>query len=855
MPSAAADPCAEALRCSCSPSEAPARDCPQVSPDPCGDPGGTCRCACGSCHADRIPAAPDPALSAQASATRAVYRIPAMDCPMEEALIRKKLAELSGIRALSFNLLQRVLTVDHSLPSPEPIEAALRAIDMIPEPLLPESVQAVFSLPGMDSPAQETLVRGALAGVPGVLSLETDLDLRTVRIRHVPGALPAAASALSAFGLGAALSDADSGRPELPRAPVPWRRLSLAGLCAAFSEGFELARDWGWQPFGLDFSSEVLAGMSLAAFLALALALAAIGLSGLTTFRKGWLALTSRSLNMNALMSVAVTGAVLIGQFPEAAMVMVLFNVSEAIEARALDRARRAISGLLALAPDKACVRQPDGGWLSQDVRAVAPGSLVRVRPGEKIALDGVVRSGSSAVNQAPITGESLPVEKGPGDPVYAGTVNESGSFEFEVTAAATDSTLARIIHAVEEAQSTRAPIQRFVDAFAAWYTPAVFLTALLTALLPPLFLGWPWLEAVPTALIVLVIGCPCALVIATPVTIVSGMAAATRSGILIKGGLYLEQGRLLNCLAMDKTGTLTQGRPSLTDLVPTAGLDGAGALRIAASLACRSDHPVSKAIAQAARKAGMDLLPVTDFEALPGLGIRGRVDGTLWHLGNLRLAESLGPCPADLKDRLARLECQGKSAVCLVSPEGVQALLAAADRLRATSLEAIRDLKGLGVRTVMLTGDNENAARRTALEAGVDECRAELLPQDKQAVIEELTAAGERVGMAGDGINDAPALARAHVGFAMASAGTDTAIETADVALMDDDLRKIPRFIRLSRATHAILVQNITLALAIKALFFALTFAGHATMWMAVFADVGTALLVVANGLRAASR
>ena len=708
---------------------------------------------------------------------------------MEEALIRKKLATVPGITRLTFNLMQRVLTVDHELSSTASIEAALKAIDMTPEPLAAPGCSAAFS------------ARGA-GGVPA---------------------------------------------PE-----IPWKKLTAAGMFAALSEVFELIREWGVAPFGPDMPAWTFGASPALEHLPLLFALIAIALGGLVTYRKGWLAISNGNLNINALMSVAVTGAVLIGQYPEAAMVMVLFNLSEAIEARALDRARNAIRDLLALAPDTVTVLQRDGTWKETDIREVPVGSRVRVRPGEKIGLDGAVVSGSSMVNQAPITGESMPVEKTEGSLVYAGSINESGSFEFDVTAAATDSTLARIIHAVEEAQGSRAPMQRLVDAFARYYTPAVFLVSVLAALVPPLLLGGAWRDSIYTALVVLVIGCPCALVISTPVSIVSGMAAATRSGILIKGGMFLEQGRLLKWLALDKTGTITHGRPCQTDAIRVGTLDEDRIVSRAASLAARSDHPVSGAIARAAAEAGIPLQEVEDFAALPGQGVSGVVDGQIWRLGNHRMVENLNKCSEKLEEQMFSLERQGKTVVALVGESGVQGVFAVADTIRDSSIEAIRELKRLGVKTVMLTGDNEHTAAVIARQAGVDDFRANLLPEDKLSAIERLEQTGGNVGMVGDGINDAPALAKADIGFAMAGEGTDTAIETADVALMDDDLRKIPRFISLSRSTYAILVQNITLALGVKALFFALTFTGNATMWMAVFADVGTALLVVANGLRA---
>ncbi|MDL2207144.1 heavy metal translocating P-type ATPase [Desulfovibrio sp. OttesenSCG-928-M16] len=740
---------------------------------------------CGDCCAhNHAPAAPlDLALTGEASDTRAIYRIMNMDCPMEEALIRKKLASVPGITNLDFNLMQRVLTVDHELPSTEPIVAALKAIDMTPEPL------------GLDQ-----------AGASNVI----------------------------------------------PEAKIPWVKLAFAGVFAALSEAIELINEWGATPFGLDIGAWQMNGILIAEWLPLAFAVLAILFGGLTTYRKGWLAISNFNLNINALMSVAVTGAVIIGQYPEAAMVMVLFNLSEAIEAKALDRARNAIKNLLALAPEKATVLRSDGAWIEMDIRQVAVGSRVRVKPGEKVALDGVILSGQSALNQAPITGESMPVEKAAGDTVYAGTINESGSFEFEVTAASTESTLARIIHAVEEAQGSRAPMQRFVDQFSRYYTPAVFLIAILVAVIPPLFMGGVWTEAIYTGLVILVIGCPCALVISTPVSIVSGMAAATRYGILIKGGMFLEQGRLLNWIALDKTGTITHGKPRQTDFAELGDMGDYRTRAIASSIAARSDHPVSKAIAENARENGIELLDVDDFTAIPGQGVSGVIDGQTWYLGNHRMVEDLKKCSAKLEKQILALEKMGKTVVALVGNKGVEGLFAVADTLKDSSIEAIRELKKLGVKTMMLTGDNEHTASAVAKQVGVDGFKGNLLPEDKLRVVEELEAAGNKVGMVGDGINDAPALARANIGFAMAGGGTDTAIETADVALMDDDLRKIPRFIGLSRSTYAILVQNITLALVVKAIFFALTFMGMATMWMAVFADVGTALIVVANGLRA---
>ena len=813
-----------------------------------GHAGGGC---CGHDHAEAAPV--DLSSVGEVSDTRAIYRIVNMDCPMEETLIRKKLGTIPGITGLEFNLMQRVLTVDHELPSTEPIIAALKSIDMTPEALgQNEGSVAVFSINGMDCPVEENLIKTKLNGMPGVLGLDFNLMQRILKVRHEPSALPAISDALMSLNMDAKLMDMEAGETNvIPEPKIPWVKLAFAGLFAALSEAFELMHEWNASPFGIDLSAWKISGVEVVEWLPLTFAVLAIAFGGLTTYRKGWLAVRNLNLNINALMSVAVTGAVFIGQYPEAAMVMVLFNLSEAIEAKALDRARNAIKDLLALTPEKATMLRSDGAWVEMDIRQVAVGSRVRVKPGEKVALDGVILSGQSAINQAPITGESMPVEKTVGDTVFAGTINESGSFEFEVTAASTNSTLARIIHAVEEAQGSRAPMQRFVDQFSKYYTPAVFLAAILVAVIPPLFMGGVWMESIYTALVLLVIGCPCALVISTPVSIVSGMAAATRYGILIKGGTFLEQGRLLNWVALDKTGTITHGKPRQTDFVELGDMGDYRAVALASSIAARSDHPVSRAIAENARETGVELLDVDDFTAIPGQGVSGVIGGQKWFLGNHRMVEDLKKCSPELEEQIFSLEQQGKTVVALIGDK-VQGLFAVADTLKDSSIEAIRELKKLGVKTMMLTGDNEHTAKAIAEQVGVDGYKGNLLPEDKLRVVEELEAAGGKVGMVGDGINDAPALAKANIGFAMAAGGTDTAIETADVALMDDDLRKIPKFIGLSKSTYAILVQNITLALAVKALFFALTFMGMATMWMAVFADVGTALVVVANGLRA---
>ncbi|MCS4247534.1 heavy metal translocating P-type ATPase [Pseudomonas sp. BIGb0164] len=690
---------------------------------------------------------------------------------------------------------------------------------------------STFRIEAMDCPTEQTLIQNKLGKLAGVQQLEFNLINRILGVTHD---LPTTAPIIDAIkSLGMQADPIEEGTPaaEPPAKKHGWP-LAVSGVGALGAEVLHFtnaAPTW------------VIAVVALVSILS----------GGLTTYKKGWIALKNLNLNINALMSIAVTGAVLIGQWPEAAMVMFLFTVAELIEAKSLDRARNAISGLMQMTPEQATVRQADGSWAEQDVKSIEIGAIVRVKPGERIGLDGEVTAGQSTIDQAPITGESLPIEKTVGDKVFAGTINQAGSLEYKVTAAANNSTLARIIHAVEQAQGARAPTQRFVDSFSKVYTPAVFLFALGVAVIPPLFMAGAWFDWIYRALVLLVVACPCALVISTPVTIVSGLAAAARKGILIKGGVYLEGGYKLDYLALDKTGTITHGKPVQTDYLPLFPNVEGSAPALAASLAGRSDHPVSLAIANAAVDKNLPTHVVDNFEALAGRGVRGDINGQTYHLGNHRLVEDLGLCSPALEEKLFALEKQGKSVVLLLDKSGPLALFAVADTVKDSSREAIQQLHALGIKTLMLTGDNTHTAQAIGAQVGIDQAQGDLLPTDKLQAIETLYGQGHRVGMVGDGINDAPALARAEIGFAMAAAGTDTAIETADVALMDDDLRKIPAFIRLSRQTSSILKQNIALALVIKAIFLAVTFLGMATMWMAVFADMGVSLLVVFNGLR----
>ncbi len=690
-----------------------------------------------------------------------------MDCPTEEQLIRKELEPMSGIDSLAFNLLERELTVTHSLEDDAPIVAALTRLDMGPQVRTPES----------------------------------------------PGASTTPADA------------------------TPWWRshwsLILSGLAAVASEvsAYALGRE--------------------TALPVVALAVLSLLTGGLPTLRKGVVAVKTLTLNINFLMTVAIAGAVVIGQWPEAAMVTFLFAVAEAIEGASLERARDAVRGLLAMAPATAHVRRGES-WTEVAAAEVAIGDIVRVRPGERIVVDGEVVVGAGSVDQAPITGESIPVEKSVGDAVFAGTLNQEGLLEVRATQRAGDTTLARIARSIQEAQAQRAPTQRFVDAFARIYTPTVVLVAIAVGVVPPLLFQELWSAWVYRALVLLVIACPCALVISTPITVVSGLAAAARRGILVKGGVYLEEARKLGAVALDKTGTLTEGRPRLTDVVPLGLLDRSEVLRLAACLEAGSDHPIARAVVEEwSRTEGQPLTPATDVLAIVGRGIEGRVAGKRLLLGSHALAHSLGACSVKVEAALGALEDQAKTTMVLTDENETFGVLAVADTARSTSIHAIATLHQLGVASVMLTGDNSKTARAIARIVGIDDVRGDLMPEDKVRALEQLLREYGAVGMVGDGVNDAPALARANVGFAMGAAGTDTAIETADVAFMDDDLRKLPELIELSRRVRAVLVQNISFAIGVKAVFLALSLAGVATLWMAIFADMGASLIVVANGLR----
>jgi Zn2+/Cd2+-exporting ATPase len=580
---------------------------------------------------------------------------------------------------------------------------------------------------------------------------------------------------------------------------------------------------------------------------------ASILIGGYRLFKTGLSNLFRLQFDMKSLMTIAVIGAAFIGEWGEGATVVILFAISEALETYSMDKARGSIRSLMDIAPKEALIRRGQNEMMVP-VDEIEIGDVMIVKPGQKIAMDGIVKQGISAVNQAAITGESVPVSKMLDDEVFAGTLNEEGRLEVEVTKRVEDTTLAKIIHLVEEAQAERAPSQAFVDRFAKYYTPVIMLVALLVAVVPPFFDG-DWSKWIYQGLAVLVVGCPCALVISTPVSIVTAIGNAAKNGVLIKGGIHLEEMGGLRAIAFDKTGTLTKGIPVVTNLEILAENDKNTILSNVAALENASQHPLASAILKKAEVENVTYqgIQVNDFSSITGKGIKGTIDGTTYYVGSPGLFQEISTTSLqNLVSKIALLQSQGKTVMVFGTESEIFALIAVADEVRETSREVIERLHKLGIeKTIMLTGDNQGTAKAIGENVGVTDIQSELLPQDKLAVIKEMRKKYGKVAMVGDGVNDAPALAASTVGIAMGGAGTDTALETADVALMADDLKKLPFTIELSRKALNIIKQNITFSLGIKLVALLLVIPGWLTLWIAIFADMGATLLVTLNGLR----
>lgn len=764
-------------------------------------------------------------------------RVTGMDCGDCAKTVAQSLRALPGVADAEVNFMRGTAAITYD-PAQVTTDAITRRITTLgygveadaPAPPITHAAWT-FDVTGMDCGDCAKTVQSGVARLPGVREAVVNFAAGTLTVTADSSHLTSETvlRAVAHAGYGATLR---GGTPTAtPARAVRWwrqRRVwEVGGAALLWLIGFALEHRgvprWASAvPF--------LVGMAL---------------SGYPIARAGWFALSARRADMNFLMTVAATGAVVIGQWDEGASVLILFAVAQMLQALTIERTRRAIAGLLSLAPAEATVLHDDHEH-RVPVGEVRIGDRVRVRPGERLPVDGRVVAGHSAVDQSPITGESVPVEVGAQATVYAGSVNGDGTLEIYTTKAANDTTLSRIIALVEEAQASRAPAQAFVDRFAAIYTPLVILGALLVAVVPPLIMG-DWGGWVYKALVLLVIACPCALVISTPVALVAAIGAASRAGVLFKGGAALEALAGVRAVAFDKTGTLTVGRPALVAVHACDGETESRVLALATALEAQSEHPLARAIVGAARERGITPLAVTDYRAMPGRGGSATLDGATASVGSVRWFTERGLW--EPSGHAAYLT-EGNALVCVEQAGRMIGLLTLRDQVRPESAGVVAALRRLVGAVAMLTGDNARTAGLVAQATGVTHVHADLLPEDKVAAVHALGAGGP-VAMVGDGINDAPALATAAVGIAMGAAGTDAAVEAADIALMGDDLSRLPFAIRLARRTLGIIRQNIAVSLLVKVVFLALTFAGVTNLWLAVLADMGTSLLVTANALR----
>ncbi|HOV87103.1 MAG TPA: heavy metal translocating P-type ATPase [Syntrophobacteraceae bacterium] len=760
--------------------------------------------------------------------------ISGLDCADCAATLARDIEKMEGVKTASLNFATSRLRIEYD-PASFTLKRMQKELRRAGYGLArqDEFQRAVVMIGGMDCADESTIIEKQLKRLAGVGDLKFNLVAREVVIEYDPSRvkLEDIIRAIDATGMKGRLGGSELAAESF------WERHKHVVL-TCLSGAFILAAflfSWAGYPHAVTDPLYVLAMVTGGWFIA----------------RKGLMAVRTLSLDMNFLMMTAAIGAGVIEEWLEGASILFLFSVANILQNLTMNRARKAIRSLMELSPSEVIVRR-NGRDERVPVDAVRIRETIVIRPGEKIGLDGRVVEGSSYVNQAPITGESMAVEKNPGDAVYAGTINQNGSLEVEVTHDHKDTTLSRIIHMVEEAQAQKAPSQGFVEEFAKYYTPAVIGAAVLVATVPPLAFGLPFDAWFYRALVLLVVSCPCALVISTPVSIVSGLTVAARNGVLIKGGVYLEKAGSLKTIAFDKTGTLTGGVPVVTDVVALNGHSEADVLTLAAAVECRSEHQIGAAIVREAAKRGISCAVPADFQAMTGKGVKARLNGRTLYIGNHRLIKELGKCSAVIDAKMLGFESERKTAVIVADEDQAVGIIAISDEVRAESRAAIEELKASGIeKIVMLTGDNHGTARAIAESLDVDEVHAEMMPEDKATIISKLMREHGKVAMVGDGVNDAPPMALATIGIAMGAIGTDTALETADIALMTDDLSRLPFLVRLSRKTVGTIKQNVVFSILVKAVFIILAVSGLATLWMAVGADMGASLLVIFNGLR----
>lgn len=758
------------------------------------------------------------------------YRVEGMDCPSCALTIEKGLRSLDMVQEakVNYNTAKLKVIANEKAPLNE-VENTVNKLGFKVDPIIQNKNVRTYDVEGMDCGSCAQSIENHFKNHPSVKDVNVHFSTGKMKLEH-DNSVDEIVSEVSKLGYKATLQTNNRQSQAKPKNKKELGMITFTGILLAI--GF------------------IGSFIGIPASISTILYAIAIVVSGAKPAKSAYYAIKSRSLDMNVLMSVAAIGAAIIGEWFEGATVVWLFALGTALQNRSIEQTRKSIRNLMDLAPSKAWVRAGTE-LVEKSVDDISIGNIIVIKPGDRIPLDGEIIEGETSVNQAPITGESIPVDKMIGDTVYAGTINESGSLEVRVTKLVEDTTISKIIHLVEEAQEQKAPTQAFIDKFASIYTPIVFLLALAVIVFPPLFGFGEWGEWAYKGLALLVVACPCALVISTPVAIVSAIGNAAKNGVLIKGGTFLETAGAIKTIAFDKTGTLTEGKPKVSTIQPLT-ISEDELLLIGLTLEEYSTHPIAKTIVAYAKEKGFQARRGELYKSIAGKGVQATIDGEIYFAGNLKLFEELNVPLGGVNDKVSELQLEGKTVVIIGTQTVVMGVIAVADTIRPITVKAINNLQQVGInQVVMLTGDNEGTAKMIAKEASVSRYFAELLPEDKVEAVKQLQKEGHKVAMVGDGINDAPALATSDLGIAMGGAGTDTAMETADIVLMADNLEKLPHTIKLSRKALAIIKQNIWFSLIVKLIAFVFVFPGWLTLWLAVLSDTGAAIIVILNALR----
>jgi len=761
------------------------------------------------------------------------FRVHGMDCPSCALTIEKGLSGLENIQEAKVNYNTAKLQIlGNNAVSLDKVENQVQKLGFKIERLNQNKNYKTYDIVGMDCSSCAKSIENHLSKIPAVNHVNVSFSTGKMRVGHENSA-EEIVSEVSKIGFNATLLTDNNNKPaetKKSKKGLGYGLIALSGMLIAL--GF------------------VISYSEIASIIPIVLYAMAIVISGYKPVKSAYYAIKSRSLDMNVLMSAAAIGAALIGEWFEGATVVWLFSLGTTLQNKSMEKTRNSIRDLMDLAPSQAWLKV-DSELIQKPVEDVLLNEVIVIKPGDRIPLDGEIVQGETSINQAPITGESIPVDKLVGDTVYAGTINESGSIEVKVTKLVEDTTIAKIIHLVEEAQEQKAPTEAFIDKFASIYTPIVFILALLVIVVPPIFNFGTWGEWVYKGLALLVVACPCALVISTPVAIVSAIGNAAKHGVLVKGGSFLEKAGVIEAIAFDKTGTLTEGKPNVSEVKAFTKSENE-LLSIALTLEEYSTHPIAKSIVEFVKNKGIESRNATLFKNIVGKGVQATINGEIHYAGNLKLFEEM-KIPIDhISDKVQKMQNHGKTVVIIGTPFEIMGIISVADTIRSSTTQTLSDLKIVGInQVVMLTGDNEGTAKLISEETNVDRYFAELLPEDKVDAIKQLQSEGHQVAMVGDGINDAPALATSNLGIAMGGAGTDTAMETADIVLMGDNLEKLPYTVKLSRKALKIIKQNIWFSLIIKFVALILIFPGWLTLWMAVLSDTGAAIIVILNALR----